>query len=160
MHACVCVYEGDGFLIPLSPHNYSVSPYISILSTYSVFLFHSMFSHLYCLLSALSQACRENHVDVVKLLLDYGCNPSSPFPNSRECPLTLAAEKGYTDLTQLLLSRSACVETRTKKGCSPLYLACREGHKEIAIMLSKKGASTEVGEWEWLVGVVFLCSIT
>ena len=29
------------------------------------------------------QACRENHVEVVKLLLDYGCNPSTPFPSSR-----------------------------------------------------------------------------
>ena len=83
---------------------------------------------------------------MVKLLLDYGCNPSTPFPNSRECPLTLAAEKGYVELTQLLLSRSAYVEARTKKGCSPLYLACREGFKEIAIMLAKHGASTEVRE--------------
>ena len=87
-------------------------------------------------------------MDVVKLLLDYGCNPSTPFPNSRECPLTLAAEKGYVDLTQLLLSRSAYVEARTKKGCSPLYLACREGFKEIAIMLAKHGASTEVRRGE------------
>ena len=31
------------------------------------------------------KACRENHVEVVKLLLDYGCNPSTPFPNSRYC---------------------------------------------------------------------------
>lgn len=82
---------------------------------------------------------------MVKLLLDYGCNPSTPFPNSRECPLTLAAEKGYVELTQLLLLRSAYVEARTKKGCSPLYLACREGYKEIAVMLAKHGASTEVG---------------
>ncbi len=81
---------------------------------------------------------------MVKLLLDYGCNPSTPFPNSRECPLTLAAEKGYVELTQLLLSRSAQVEARTKKGCSPLYLACREGYKEIAVMLAKHGASAEV----------------
>jgi len=93
-------------------------------------------------------------VDVVRLLLDYGCNPSSPFPNSRECPLTLAAEKGYTELTRLLLSRSAAVETRTKKGCSPLYLACREGHKEIAIMLSKKGASTEVKSVQGISNVI------
>lgn len=98
------------------------------------------------------QACRENHVDVVKLLLDYGCNPSTPFPNSRECPLTLAAEKGYMELTQLLLLRSAHVESRTKKGCSPLYLACREGYKDIAVMLSTHGASTEVSWFAVWVG--------
>eukprot|EP00731_Ephydatia_muelleri_P012188 Em0006g1082a len=70
-------------------------------------------------ITPLFQACRENHVEVVKLLLDYGCNPSTPFPNSRECPLTLAAEKGHTELAQLLLSRNANVESRTKKGCTP-----------------------------------------
>ncbi len=91
---------------------------------------------------------------MVKLLLDYGCNPSTPFPNSRECPLTLAAEKGYVELTQLLLSRSAHVEARTKKGCSPLYLACREGFKEIAVMLAKHGASTEVGRKDSPSGLV------
>ena len=30
-----------------------------------------------------SQACRENHVDVVELLLDYGASVNAPFPNSR-----------------------------------------------------------------------------
>ena len=40
------------------------------------------------------QACRENHVDVVALLLDNGCSVNANFPNSRENPLTLAAEKG------------------------------------------------------------------
>ena len=29
------------------------------------------------------QACRENHVDVVELLLDYGASVNAPFPNSR-----------------------------------------------------------------------------
>ena len=56
-------------------------------------------------ITPLFQACRENHVTVVKLLLDYGCSVNSPFPNSRECPITLAAEKGHTDLVSLLLSR-------------------------------------------------------
>ena len=97
-------------------------------------------------------------MDVVKLLLDYGCNPSTPFPNSRECPLTLAAEKGYVELTQLLLLRSAHVEARTKKGCSPLYLACREGYKEIAVMLAKHGASTEVGVFH-VVGLCWVCFV-
>ena len=67
-----------------------------------------------------------------------------------ECPLTLAAEKGYVELAQLLLSRSANVEARTKKGCSPFYLACKEGFKEIAVMLAKHGSSTEVSSCYWL----------
>ncbi len=65
-------------------------------------------------------------------------------PPPRECPLTLAAEKGYTDLAELLLTRGANVETRTKKGCSPFFLACKEGFTEISIMLANNGASIEV----------------
>lgn len=49
------------------------------------------------------QACRENHVEVVKLLLDYGCNPSTPFPNSRQVSFIitlglLATEHGCTSV--------------------------------------------------------------
>ena len=62
----------------------------------------------------------------------------------RECPLTLAAEKGFTELAQLLVSRNANIECRTKKGCSPFFLACREGYMDIAVMLAKHGADTEV----------------
>lgn len=36
-------------------------------------------THCFCYL----QACRENHVDVVELLLDYGASVNAPFPNSR-----------------------------------------------------------------------------
>ena len=41
-------------------------------------------------------------------------------------------------------ARNANVESRTKKGCTPFFLACKDGHKDIAIMLSKHGADTEV----------------
>ena len=50
------------------------------------------------------QACRENHVDVVALLLDNGCSVNANFPNSRENPLTLAAEKGTQKFTRVLVN--------------------------------------------------------
>jgi ankyrin repeat domain-containing protein 17 len=94
-------------------------------------------------ITPLFQACRENHVIVVKLLLDYGCSVNSPFPNSRECPITLAAEKGHTDLVSLLLVRGCNIDSKTKKGCTPLYLACKEGHFEIVKLLHQNGSSLE-----------------
>ena len=56
------------------------------------------------------QACRENHVDVVALLLDNGCSVNANFPNSRENPLTLAAEKGWSSqtLTSPLITLTYC----------------------------------------------------
>ena len=52
-------------------------------------------------MSCYYQACRENHVDVVALLLDNGCSVNANFPNSRENPLTLAAEKGLETIEML-----------------------------------------------------------
>lgn len=75
-------------------------------------------------------------------------------PLRRECPLTLAAEKGFFELAQLLVSRNANIESRTKKGCTPFFLACREGYTDIAVMLAKHGADTEVRH-KWLYCISF-----
>ena len=72
------------------------------------------------------------------------CPPPPPPPSPRECPITLAAEKGFFELAQLLVARNANIECRTKKGCTPFFLACREGYIDIAVMLAKHGADTEV----------------
>ncbi|XP_032234858.2 ankyrin repeat and KH domain-containing protein 1 isoform X2 [Nematostella vectensis] len=94
-------------------------------------------------ITPLFQACRENHVEVVRLLLDCGASVNAPFPNSRENPLTLAAEKGHAELVSLLLRRNANVECHTKKGCTPFHLSCKEGHLAISIALHIRGADTE-----------------
>ncbi|RDD41757.1 Ankyrin repeat domain-containing protein 17 [Trichoplax sp. H2] len=90
------------------------------------------------------QACRDNHVAVVQLLLDFGASCNAPFPNTRDYPLTLAAERGHVDLTMLLLSRGANVDCRTRKGVTPFWIACKEGHTEIAQVLAQHGADAEV----------------
>ena len=46
---------------------------------------------------------------------------------------------------QIIFSlRNANMECRTKKGCTPFYLTCKEGYQGIAVMLVKHGANTEV----------------
>nr|XP_047130700.1 ankyrin repeat domain-containing protein 17-like [Hydra vulgaris] len=94
-------------------------------------------------ITPLFQACRENHVSIVELLLSYGAGINSPFPNSRENPMTLCAEKGHKELVKLFLSKGASQDCRTKKGCTPAFLACKEGHIEIAQMLSNHYANLE-----------------
>ena len=44
----------------------------------------------------------------------------------------------------LLASACVLVQVRTKKGATPFFLACREGHLDISLMLYNKGADTEV----------------
>lgn len=97
-------------------------------------------------ITPLFQACRENHVAIVELLIEYGAGVNTPFPNSRENPMTLCAEKGHKILVELLLSRNASHDCRTKKGCTPLLLACKEGHIEIAKILANQGASLETAD--------------
>lgn len=97
-------------------------------------------------ITPLFQACRENHVSIVELLLEHGAGVNNPFPNSRENPMTLCAEKGHKELVQLLLEKGARHDCRTKKGCTPEFLACKEGHIEIAKMLAEQGANIETSD--------------
>ena len=46
------------------------------------------------------------------------------------CALSMAAERGRVDAVELLLSRRANVNAVSKKGFSPLMLACRYGHRD------------------------------
>lgn len=97
-------------------------------------------------ITPLFQACRENHITIVELLLENGAGVNSPFPNSRENPLTLCAEKGHHELVELLLSKGALLDCQTKKGCTPMFLSCKEGHLEISKVLLKKGANVETAD--------------
>jgi len=97
-------------------------------------------------ITPLFQACRENHITIVELLLENGAGVNSPFPNSRENPLTLCAEKGHHELVELLLTKGALLDCQTKKGCTPMFLSCKEGHLEISKVLLKKGANVETAD--------------
>lgn len=94
-------------------------------------------------ITPLFQACRENHVAIVDLLLEHGAGVNAPFPNSRENPLTLCAEKGHKVLVEMLLDKGASHDCRTKKGCTPMFLAAKEGHLEIVELLASTGANLE-----------------
>ena len=97
-------------------------------------------------ITPLFQACRENHISIVELLLEHGAGVNTPFPNSRENPLTLCAEKGHQELVGLLLTKGAVIDCQTKKGCTPIFLSCKEGHLEISDVLLKQGANVETAD--------------
>ena len=46
-------------------------------------------------------------------------------------------------MAQLLLDARASVDQPSEVGCTPLYLACQEGHKKVAQLLLDAGASMD-----------------
>jgi ankyrin repeat domain-containing protein 17 len=63
--------------------------------------------------------------------------------SNHDTALTLAAQGGYDKLVQLLLSHSADIEHKDKKGCTPLILAASAGHVVTVTVLLEHGANIE-----------------
>ena len=59
----------------------------------------------------------------------------------------LVHSKLWVDWHTTSFIRNANVECHTKKGCTPFFLASREGHLEIAVSLMKNKANTEVSNF-------------
>jgi ankyrin repeat protein len=72
------------------------------------------------------------HLAISKL---YACIWPCPFIGS--CT-------SITNVKFLFCCRGGNVDCRTKKGCSPFFLACKEGHLEIARSLYENSADIEV----------------
>lgn len=54
-------------------------------------------------------------------------------------PLHYAAQKGFLELAELLLSRGADINARENIGRTPFFRANSAGHKDVADFLRKKG---------------------
>ena len=96
----------------------------------------------------LSEAIRNEHYAVAELLIKKGANVNDVIhENGQELTLlTLATLMGNTPLVTLLLNNGADVHARSiggvnkKNNTTALHIAAREGHRDIAQALIKKGA--------------------
>ena len=92
--------------------------------------------------TALTRACRDRHMDIVKGLLAAGadCNKSD---NSFDdyTPLMAAAHGGHVDVIDVLVAAGADVDKVGYK--SPLSCAAENGRVDAAKALLKAGADTE-----------------
>ena len=87
---------------------------------------------------------------MARLLIDRGANVNG-YVEHDETPLINAAERGRLDVAKLLVERGAkvnlayTVETynRGKELRSPLNMALRHGHDDVASYLRSKGAVAE-----------------
>ncbi|CAG2234035.1 unnamed protein product [Mytilus edulis] len=81
--------------------------------------------------SVLHAACVNGNIEIVKELIDVGCNLNETN-DDRVTPLYLAScLNGHTEVVKLLIDVGLKVNDTTDKGYTPLYLACQNGHYDI-----------------------------
>jgi ankyrin repeat protein len=95
---------------------------------------------------ALHQAVALDHQDIVKLLLEKGCdsdirNESERTGHKGGTALLAAAFWGRPQIAKLLVERGANVNAKTDQGVVPLHEAARMNQMEIAQLLLKHGAN-------------------
>jgi RNA polymerase sigma factor (sigma-70 family) len=99
-------------------------------------------------LNPLTVAVFQGHVDIVRLLLDQGANPDTPFdmdvagetvPQWGQC-LWVAANRNHYEVAQLLLQRGANPRTAVYASGEALEAPLLQGNKRMADLLFKYGA--------------------
>lgn len=89
--------------------------------------------------SPLILATNQGRLKMVDLLLNAGVDINLANAKLGITPLHLSSVKGYGKITTMLLKRGAAVNAKDKRGRTPLYYACRYGHKKIAKYLAARG---------------------
>ena len=83
-------------------------------------------------LTPLMEAASGGYVEVGKVLLEKGADVNAPpVPSSRDTALTIASDKGHKQFVDLVLKWGAHVDTKNKKGNTPIWLACNSGHLDV-----------------------------
>ena len=89
--------------------------------------------------TALHLACMKDCFDIAELLLDHGADPLARDLNGRT-PFHTIAEYNAICCAELFLNRKVTPAVFAYSGVQPLMIACRENHKDLALMLAKAGA--------------------
>ena len=110
---------------------------------------HALLSDYQCLIdakgrdgyTALHCSCREDHVDIVKILVKHKANLNART-DSGATPLTLAARNKHDNVVHALLSDSQClVDAKGQDGYTALQYSCRHGYVDIVRTLVKHKAN-------------------
>ena len=90
--------------------------------------------------SPLLKAAFCNHVDVVRLLLEFRAEVDRRGDAYGKTPLMAASEEGHEEVCRVLLDAGADVDASEEKGRCALYYACAHGHTSTAQLLLDRGA--------------------
>jgi ankyrin repeat protein len=96
----------------------------------------------------LQAAAENNHIVIVRLLLDCGAliNEQSVLNWFSESALHHAVAENNIEIVQLLIERGADVNQRARRQASPLLLASMRGHLKMVQLLVEKGAEVRFGD--------------
>ena len=93
-------------------------------------------------------AVDEGYEGILQLLLKTGVDLDGARDESGRSPLTLAAWHGRAAIGALLLEAGADVNHSDSNGDTALKNAAAQGHREAAMLLLKRGASSRVSGLE------------
>ena len=93
--------------------------------------------------TALERAAEYDHINLLELMLKLG--PKFDSQGAKSSALLVAIECGNLDCVQVLVKHGASVHASRERTFTPLCAACLHGWEEIADLLIKAGARTDVG---------------
>eukprot|EP00039_Didymoeca_costata_P021395 m.344406 g.344406 ORF g.344406 m.344406 type:complete len:732 (-) comp24410_c0_seq1:61-2256(-) len=97
-------------------------------------------------------AAAENHIDVVKLLLDHGADVNE------DSPILVASKQGHTDVVKMLLKHNANPNISEENGISPLLMAWGNEYTDIMKILLEHGADANQCTTEHSINALLLAS--
>uniref|UniRef100_A0A4X1U901 ZU5 domain-containing protein n=1 Tax=Sus scrofa TaxID=9823 RepID=A0A4X1U901_PIG len=93
-------------------------------------------------LSPIHMAAQGDHLDCVRLLLQYNAEIDD-ITLDHLTPLHVAAHCGHHRVAKVLLDKGAKPNSRALNGFTPLHIACKKNHIRVMELLLKTGASID-----------------
>ena len=90
--------------------------------------------------TALAYACKYNHMDIVKFLLENGADINETV-NTGSTPLAVALLAGNFEIADFLIQKKADINKSDIMGMSPLMWAAKEGNLKVVQYLVEHGAN-------------------
>ncbi|XP_071636453.1 uncharacterized protein [Temnothorax longispinosus] len=84
-------------------------------------------------------ALQENNLEMIKYLVDKGCNINVKNASGSK-PIHIVAREGYKDIVEFFLSKGLSINDRGEFNQTLLHFAAMKGHLEVAKYLISQGA--------------------